>query len=151
MVVPLSLPQAVRAKSPAGGVELTAGGGEPTPNELDFALLKLEIPIDAEPLRVSAGAASVNHTIVVLQHPRRAPLRIAFGRITGFNPTGTRLRHNAATERGSSGAPCLNEDLDVVGLHNATRYPVTGPLADYNTAVPMQSLVQALVADNIQI
>jgi len=150
-VVPFSQPQWKVAISEPGGIEKFPGGAEPTADELDFALVRLEEPIATEPLPIAQKAAAADDLVIVLQHPRRVALRMAFGQVTGFNAGGTRLRHNAGTETGSSGAPCLNYELEVVGLHNATRYPAEGPLAEYNTAVPIQRIGQTLAAKTIQI
>lgn len=150
-VVRFMLPQWKVASSPPGGIETIVGGAEPGPDELDFALVRLDSPVDTEPFGFAAVAATRNDSCIVLQHPRRAALRVAFGQVTGHNPSGTRLRHNAGTEAGSSGAPCLNLNLEVVGLHNATRYAPQGTLAEYNTAVPIPRIGQALAAKNIHI
>jgi S1-C subfamily serine protease len=150
-VVKFMRPQWRMASSPPGGIEKIVGGAEPGENELDFALIRLDRDVEAEPFAFATTGAVEPDPLIVLQHPRRAPLRVAFGQMTAFNPNGTRLRHNAGTEAGSSGAPCLNQTLEVVGLHNATRYLPHGVLADYNTAVPILRIEQALLAKNIHI
>jgi hypothetical protein len=150
-VVRFMRPQWQVALSLPGGIEKYPGGSEPGPDELDFALIRLEHPIDAEPVRFATDAAEPKDPLIVLQHPRRAPLRVAFGQTIAYNANGTRLQHNAGTETGSSGSPCLNQRLEVVGLHNATRYPPHGALADYNTAVPMLLILQAFKAKNVDI
>jgi S1-C subfamily serine protease len=150
-VVPFMLPQWRVAFSLPGGIEKSAGGAEPGPDELDFALVRLDREVGVEPFRFASDAAKTDDPCIVLQHPRRAPLQVAFGQVTAFNATGTRMRHNAGTEAGSSGAPCLNQKLEVIALHNATRYPPHGALADYNTAVPILRIKALLDSKNIAI
>lgn len=151
VAVRLRRPKFREDESPPGGNELTPGGAEPTPDELDYSLLRLEHSIDAEPFHVAPAAAAIDDPIVVLQHPRRAPLRISLGRVSGFNAGQTRLKHGAATEKGSSGAPCLNQDLQLVGLHNAARYSIGNELADYNTAVPISPIATAVAAKGFRL
>ena len=67
------------------------------------------------------------------------PYVIVSGTVTGFNAAGTRLRYNANSRDGSSGAPCLNADLRLVGLHHA-HDPAYPPA--WNQAIPV-GLIQA--------
>jgi len=152
-LVKLMWPGWFRAKSVPGPLEKYPGGAEPTAAELDFVLLRLAEPAgddtigasgkrDVIPLATTLPAEG--HPLLVLQHPNRAALRLSFGSITGSNQAGTRLRHSAATEQGASGAPCLNQQLELMGLHNAARYPSHGALASYNTAVPIALIIADL-------
>ncbi|MBP0633071.1 serine protease [Cupriavidus sp. AcVe19-1a] len=151
VAVRLRRPKYSDSAKPPGADELFPGGAEPNAEQLDYTLLRLGRDFDAEPFEIAKVAPAVNDPIVVLQHPKRAPLRIALGRISGFNASTTRLRHSAATEQGSSGAPCLNQDLEVIALHNAARYAVGQALAMYNTAVPISRIAAALSRDHVMI
>lgn len=137
------------AKSEPGGSEWGGAAGEPTPAQLDFALVRLAEPVGKDtsggPERghvsikdIAAGQAL--HPIVVLQHPLGASLQICLGAFDKPNPSGTRLHHTATTQRGSSGSPCLSMDLKVVGLHN-------GGLGGRNTAIPLQLIASTVNKD----
>lgn len=128
------------AKSQPGNEEWGAGAGDPTLTQLDFALLRLAEPVGQD---VSGGtprghvriddadiSGQALQPVVVLQHPLGASLQICLGAFDQPNANGTRLRHTATTQRGSSGSPCLSMDLKVVGLHN-------GGLGGRNTAIPL--------------
>ncbi len=143
IVIPAAFPSAVVVASPPGGTERGLGT-DPGPDELDFAVLRFD-PSGAglparKPLRVDgvAGPASVGLPLVILEHPLGGSLQICMGSVTGSNTTGTRLRHNATTQRGSSGSPCLSMDLAVFALHNGGR----GTL--YNNAIPMARILSVL-------
>ncbi len=136
------------AKSQPGAKEWgVIGGGDPTLTQLDFALLRL-----AEPVGKDAGggaprghvrienadiAAQALSPLVVLQHPLGASLQICLGAFDQPNANGTRLRHTATTQAGSSGSPCLSMDLKVVGLHN-------GGLGGRNTAIPLPLIASVI-------
>jgi hypothetical protein len=117
---------------------------------LDFALVRLSKPMaaDHDPASTVRGHAyfdvntssiSEERPILILEHPKGAPLQICMGSITGKDPSATRLRHNATTQCGSSGSPCLSMDLKVIALHN-------GALGNkYNTAVPIACIKESLL------
>ena len=66
------------------------------------------------------GATPGEKSVVfVLQHPLGDPLKLAIGVAKGPNANATRVLHDANTESGSSGSPCLNAKLELVALHNA--------------------------------
>lgn len=132
---------------PPGGSEWGSQGDPPT-DCLDFVLLRLAEPAGRDAVggrlrgyaRFSPQAAEAieHHPLIVLQHPGGAPLQVCFGSVTGMNETRTRLHHNATTQRGSSGSPCLSTEMQIVGLHN-------GGVAELrNTAVPNSLLVERL-------
>jgi hypothetical protein len=143
-----SIPQPIE-KSPPGGAEW-GGIGEPGNGELDFAVVRLARR-SGDPARghleidVTAGATSTNRPFLILEHPWGAPLQICLGSITGANPARTRVHHNATTQRGSSGAPCLSMDLKVIALHNG------GIGARLNTCVPIAAVEAALADRNLSI
>ncbi|MGU3655996.1 trypsin-like peptidase domain-containing protein [Methylobacterium fujisawaense] len=116
----------------------------------DLALIEL-----AEPPRPALAAAACHERplsktgagVHVLHHPNGGlkqgmPLLWSIGHITGVlgapDALPTRLLHDANTAAGSSGAPCFNDNWEIVGLHQAGRrdtdrtYP-SGP----NRAVPI--------------
>jgi hypothetical protein len=142
-------------KSPPGGAEWGAAG-DPSTGELDFALVRLSEPLGADQtaagvqrghakLDVSANALDAPRPLIILEHPLSAPLQICIGSIMGANVTKTRVRHNATTQEGSSGSPCLSMELKVVALHNG------GVGTHYNTAVPIFGIKAALAKHQIAI
>ena len=130
--------------------------GDAGPGETDSALIRLADPLGnlpvggmtadpqakprgwidatAEPPSLAAG----NH-VFLLQHPKGKPLQLTIGTVTEFNAAGTRLRYNANSRDGSSGSPCFNADLRLVGLHHA-HDPAYPPA--WNQAIPF-GVIQA--------
>lgn len=93
----------------------------------DFALLRLDRPAtmggDGKP-RVPLKLRDqyefeASEPLLILQHPRAQPLKLAIG---AFDPRADGrdqfFWHKVNTEPGSSGAPCLNHNLEVVGVHH---------------------------------
>jgi hypothetical protein len=124
-----------------------SSGAEPTSPQLDFALVRLAEPVGKDLNQGSArGHVRIEETgtagkalnpVVVLQHPLGASLQICLGAFDAPNADGTRLRHTATTQKGSSGSPCLSMDLKAVGLHN-------GGLGGRNTAIPLPLVASAI-------
>lgn len=127
----------------------------PDPANLDFALLRLargagnlprrgeETPdnpprgwIAADPGRRPLAGED----IYILQHPLGAPLKLARGRIGALPFGGLRLRYDATTEPGSSGAPVLAHDLTLVALHHVGD-PNHFRTAAFNQAIPMGDIL----------
>jgi hypothetical protein len=136
----------VVANSRAGQNERGEGGNEPTADELDFALLRLRAPPPDSlhgvrvpiPLRPE-GQLAAGGIVVVVQHPNGAPLKLAIGAERGKSAVGNRLYHDANTVPGSSGSPCLNVKLEIIGLHNAGDALYHGVIGspNRNQAVPI--------------
>ncbi|MEY9136494.1 S1-C subfamily serine protease [Bradyrhizobium diazoefficiens] len=133
-------------ESPPGGHEW-GEKGDPSSEQLDFALLRLKEPVGRDrisnrlrghaTLSVTTSAASQFSPLIVLQHPSGANLQVCLGAFDRPNDARTRLFHTATTQHGSSGSPCLSMDLRVVGLHN-------GGLAGRNSAIPLQLILAAI-------
>ena len=110
-------------------------------DKCDYALVKLEKEIGNEPFGVNAelvvatdfnkrgwinsinkdiAALRTRGNIVILQHPKALPLKIAFGMngILGSDASNCRVRYAVNTEPGSSGAPCFDENFNWIALHN---------------------------------
>jgi hypothetical protein len=125
---------------------------------LDFGLIRLEEPVGNLP--VSAGsrerrgwlavkqptpfAYSFQTQVVMPQHPQGMSLRHAFGRILGtWDPT-TRVIYELEAGKGSSGAPCLNGKMELIGIHSAAYEP--GGKLKGNLAVRMDAIRPQLTA-----
>ena len=82
--------------------------------------------------------------LYVLQHPYGGPLKAECGALIFVNANKTRVRHEATTERGSSGSPCFNfADLEPFALHHAGRHSRTLN-KPYNQAVPIGRIMRFL-------
>lgn len=146
----------------AGELGTAAEGADPASDELDFVAVRLagapgrapvsalrELPDapDRGWLHCSADdpAPAPDDPIFVLQHPGGAPLRLAFDRVLGVNRGGTRIRHGADTEPGSSGSPCFDRELRLVAIHQggdpAWRL---GDPPTFNQAVPITPIMRRL-------
>ncbi|MCO5182941.1 MAG: serine protease [Anaerolineae bacterium] len=114
---------------------------DPDDQHLDFALLKLALPVgdmpvgektynpfsdeprrgwvesDPSKMRV-APEMSANDTVFVFQHPKGAPLSLDFDTIESINNAGTRIRYKANTEGGSSGSGCYDRNFNLIALHH---------------------------------
>jgi hypothetical protein len=145
--------------SPAAGVELPGGTGEPTMQQLDYALVRLDERVGEDPtvggvrghivLQKEMAQPPVDSGLIVLQHPLRGELQFAIGRALGPNETGSRLQHTAATQNGSSGSPVLDTALGPVALHNGSRAGTARSAQPFNTAVPLAHIVADLVAAGV--
>lgn len=124
--------------------------GDAAPGETDSALVRLaepvgELPVGptSEPTAPARGwvatagdppPLSAGNQVFLLQHPRGEPLQLSIGTVTQFNGAGTRVRYDANSRDGSSGAPCFDADLELVALHHA-RDPAFPPA--WNQAIPL--------------
>lgn len=147
--------------SPPSPTDKQMNGGQPDPDHLDYALIRLHdavgnLPVGTNP---EPGApargwiarptvppnAQPKDILFILQHPDREPLMLATGNVLSINGNGTRIRHDVNTENGSSGAPCFGADLSLVALHHAgdPNYPeLKHPT--YNQAIPLANILQRL-------
>jgi hypothetical protein len=140
---------------PPSEVDLSPHPGThvPSRDELDFAFLRLAAGQPgrgrvrlARLAQPSAGTVA-GDWLIILQHPGGEPLKQAFGLSLGQNANQTRLRYKITTDRGSSGAPVLNERLDLVGLHHAGDPNFEQwHTPEYNAAVPVPALLDYLEA-----
>lgn len=153
----------VLRSSPPGGIEILGGQGEPAMNELDYALVRLAEKVGNDPvagampgetrghiqLLESMPQPVTNNALMVLQHPMRGELQFAIGTVLGPNQTGSRTKHTAATQPGSSGSLVLDAYLAATALHNGTRSDTKLEQQPYNTAVPLSHIVSDLKSGGI--
>ena len=135
----------------------TSGQGEPTADELDYALLQLADRIGERPtgdgdqrgwfsLQTERPLLALHDFAIVPQHPEGRRLEVALGTVLNFSSLGTRVRYDTSTSVGSSGAPCLTVDLEIFGLHHA-RDPSTNP--QFNQAIPLDLIAADLKSKNV--
>lgn len=135
--------------------------GQPLSDQLDYALLRLETPPGkapigerpigegAEPGAPLRGAIALpagdrafvpRAPLVIVQHPDRAPMKVAIDTdaVLEVNANGTRVTYRTNTDSGSSGSPCFNQNLELVALHHAgdpRHEPTYHP--EFNEGIPI--------------
>jgi effector-associated domain 1 (EAD1)-containing protein/trypsin-like peptidase len=137
-------------------------GGSPQPDELDYALVQLagepgEQPVGkgdarAPPrgwLTVPLGPFDfvADCPLIIVQHPNCRPLKLALemNGVIGLNANGTRVKHRVNTEGGSSGSPCFDSRLELVGVHHGgdPNFDLTHS-PEYNEAIPLAPILALL-------
>ena len=138
--------------------------GDPSDEELDYSLLRLERALGKEAIGEKSGPTDEqrgwieltvpiydypeNDPLFILQHPEGYSLKLAFDTqsIISLNGSGTRLRYKTNTEPGSSGSPCFNQGWELVALHQAG-----DPNFEfrYNQGIPMAKIQTLLIKRGI--
>lgn len=146
----------VAARPPSAVDEQPDPDGEPAPDELDYALVRLAgRPGDANlpgsaargwlDLRVAPPPLTEGTPLLIVQHPDGHPQKLAIDSdgVLGVNTNATRFRYGVNTLDGSSGSPCLTFDLALLGLHHSgTR----DRRVKRNESVPIAAIVADLRA-----
>lgn len=141
--------------SPYSQADLAVDAGEPADDELDYAVIRLAKDasrslertgvergwIDLDDISASLGEDQI---VFILQHPDGEPIKQTIG-LTKAGPSKLRLRYDADTESGSSGALVVTSQLQPVALHHAGD-PDSKIKARYNQGIPLE-LVRAALAD----
>ena len=138
---------------------------QPAAHELDFAVLRVagfpgQQPIGEafEPTAARRGWISApsptqvaeGEDILVLQHLMGKPMRLTFGKVIEVNSNGTRIKHTADTDQGSSGSPCFTLGLNLAAIHQAgdpNREPWRAP--SFNRAVPAATIFSILAPESL--
>jgi hypothetical protein len=142
--------------------EVDPGTELPSAQELDYGLVRLEkavgkLPVgreddDAGPDEPARGWVSSlgdgfaeNGLVFILQHPEGDPVRLAIDTAMSENANGTRVRYRTNTEKGSSGSPCFDINLNLAALHHSGDPNFTlGHAAAYNEGVPLGPVLTLL-------
>jgi V8-like Glu-specific endopeptidase len=123
---------------------------------LDYALLQLDpnnikvSGIERRWLKFKDAALSNPAKVVIIHHPAGLAKKISYN-CDLYPRTENDLEHNCATASGSSGAPVLNDQWEVIGLHykgafneNLTMADIERMLADgeefFNKAKPVSAI-----------
>ena len=157
MAVPLAATGGILVSSPCSAAELTnsPNGSLPTPNELDFALLRLSRDVGKEgtPARGSyvlpktAYSFIVDQPVIIAQHPRGEPMKLAIDSrsIIGLNTNSTRVQYRANTEGGSSGSPVFDLQWNLAALHHYGD-PALGHAPEFNQGVVQLMAIREMIA-----
>ena len=112
-----------------------------TIKEVDLAILELEVDVAQPPLTIRSSSAQLGEPFSVLGYPRPDKLErsvtVSRGTVNKLIKDGKNVLHDAVTNPGNSGGPCLDDCGNVLAVHY---YSVTvgGSLRKYavsNTAV----------------
>lgn len=136
------------------------GNQLPQPDELDYALLRVDEVPGREPVGKNAEPGSPergwielptepreflpNSPLFIMQHPKAEPLKLAFDTdaIIGLNPNGTTVTYRTNTEGGSSGSPCFDINWKLVALHHSGDPDWLNPT--YNAGTPFSAICSLL-------
>lgn len=136
------------------------GNQLPQPDELDYALLRVDEVPGREPVGKNAEPGSPergwielptepheflpNSPLFIMQHPKAEPLKLAFDTdaIIGLNPNGTTVTYRTNTEGGSSGSPCFDINWNLVALHHSGDPDWLNPT--YNAGTPFSAICSLL-------
>ncbi|EGJ30771.1 MULTISPECIES: effector-associated domain EAD1-containing protein [Moorena] len=132
----------------------------PTPEQLDYALLRVDGVPGEEPIGKNPDPNSPkrqwielpqqpyyqfvpNTPLFIVQHPQAEPLKLAFDTeaIITINENGTTVKYKTNTEPGSSGSPCFDINWNLVALHHSGD-PSWNP--SYNAGSPFSAICERL-------
>lgn len=94
-----------------------------TSDDIDLAVLALEQPIDAEPFPIRPNVPKIGESFVVLGYPipqvLEASLTASRGIVSKLVTEDLQILHDASTDPGNSGGPCVDDKGNVIGVHFA--------------------------------
>jgi hypothetical protein len=130
--------------------------GDPGPDELDLALIRLAEPAGSLGVAgaeegatrewVTLGGDQLDltqlHAISILQHPNQLPLKLALGMEQNLevNLAGNRVRYSVPTLPGSSGSPVFDSDWRLIALHHSGDPDTIKP--EFNEGIPIWLIAQ---------
>jgi hypothetical protein len=134
----------------------------PTPDELDYALVRVARRVGDEPSAPKGGAEAPRRgwltipdtapvflprmPLMIAQHPDGKPLKLAVDTesVISVNANQNRVRYATNTEAGSSGSPVFDLDWNLVALHHLGDPAYDHPAA-YNQGVPIDKIRDRIV------
>ena len=97
-----------------------ANGFLHTDPELDFSLIRLQLPPDfGPPLALNTVQVKPNQRVAIIQHPGGFYKKISQQNNFVAYADKRLIQYYTSTDEGSSGSPVFNEDFEVVGLHHS--------------------------------
>lgn len=139
----------------------------PTPDELDFAVVRIERAVGREPVNKNATTGAPkrgwiempakppvpekNMTLMIAQHPDGSPMKLAFDTdsVLGLACEGRRVRYTTNTDHGSSGSPCFDIDWTLMALHHMGD-PNWKRVPQFNQGIPI-GLIRARLVERAAI
>jgi hypothetical protein len=132
---------------------------DPSLEELDYALVRLKdspgihsIGRDSEIDAPKRGWVKIREdfdfssdsALIILQHPKAAPLKLSIDTNASINVNGngTRITYMTNTEPGSSGSPCFNINWELIAIHHAGDPDSFSPT--YNQGVTIKAILALL-------
>ncbi|MDA9777442.1 trypsin-like peptidase domain-containing protein [Rubripirellula sp.] len=92
-------------------------------DDIDLALLKLKKKSVSPPLSIRKAEAKLGEELVVLGYPMpnffEESLTVSRGVVSKSVTEGLQLLHDASTDPGNSGGPCVDQFGNVIGVHYA--------------------------------
>lgn len=132
--------------SPISSSDAPFNTGIPSKDELDYALIRIEKPLDRgvielpnTSLTTFSNNFEAKRPLFIIQHPNGEPMKLAVDvdGILGLNQNETRLNYKTLTESGSSGSPCFNQNLELIALHH------NGYKGSRNIGIPIHTLIKS--------
>ena len=146
---------------PHSAADTTPGSTEaPAATDLDYAVLRVAPDGGGNPVAATApGGRTDGQTrgymkapvppptvapdqpIVIVQHPKGEPLKLAIDTAGVLAVTDTRVRYRTNTDPGSSGSPVFDGRMQLVALHHAGD-PDYSEMhhAEYNQGIPIENV-----------
>lgn len=131
--------------SPISSSDAPFNIGTPSKDELDYALIRIEKPLNRGIIELPNTSLATFHSnyeakrpLFIIQHPNGEPMKLAVDvdGIMGLNENETRLNYKTLTEPGSSGSPCFNQNLELIALHH------NGHEGSRNIGIPVHTLIE---------
>ncbi len=146
----------INASPPVSNAQEVAWEPEPTVDQLDYALIRLDGNFGSEPVAPqgpergwvlmpgTAPEIAEQMPIMILQHPNGEALKLAFdtNAVIRKSTSNTRIRYTTNTDKGSSGSPCFNLKWQLVALHQFGEPVVIE--ATYNQGIPIFAIRERL-------
>jgi S1-C subfamily serine protease len=92
-----------------------------TIKEVDLAILELEVDVAQPPLTIRSSSAQLGEPFSVLGYPNpelfEPTLTVSHGTVNKLIKDGKNVLHDAATNGGNSGGPCLDDRGNVLAVH----------------------------------
>lgn len=124
--------------APYAAGDTAVGGTPPGPDELDLCVIRLARAPGAAPVDISKTLPPEQTGIVyIIQHARGRPVGLSIGQRSRIDGTpANRLRYDADTLGGSSGALVTGGALEPIALHHAGD-PDDDRMAAFNQGIPL--------------
>jgi S1-C subfamily serine protease len=113
-------------------------------DEVDLAILELEVAVEQTPLTIRSSSAQLGEPFSVLGYPKpellERSLTVSQGTVNKLVSDGNNVLHDAVVNKGNSGGPCLDDRGNVLAvIYSGYKMQVVGAnqrnLAVSNTAV----------------